>query len=740
MTADNASKLFEISQVGDLPADELTNLLKQSWGYDITEPFDVIGRLREKSSTNSRSFYILEDLHSVNDGSLLLYPIQDSDIWQAVFVGRVNNVGMNESSIEGAWVKARVELSPKAERDKHNNPFALSAVHGGIRILSDVPDDILDTEILIDGVSHVEQWVIDFYRQKHTEGISEEGEILRLKLEQEREEVVKQIESSQLALQQLRSQEEERITRLRQKIAELDEKLHENTNFLDELGEEVASRRQQHHEEIREFERQKKNLEQTLDMLKQFIEQKSKILLELDLIGQEEIDRLLGRESKRVKAAAHDYLDVFSADASKAVSYIQSYLHKKGIVYRRMVLEDFFALLTTHDLIILAGDSGSGKTNLVKSFAEAIGGKAVIVPVKPNWTSAEDLLGYYNPLEKKYLSTPFLDALFEARQNPGTPYFICLDEMNLARVEYYLADFLSLMEERDKSPEIPLYSNTEANHLISEVRNFIALIDEARSRLVKPDLVSFLDLLKDEELNAKLHELCGFREGDSLLKYHANLRRMISSYVNVPSALSLPANVRIVGAINVDETTHYLSPKVLDRAHIIRFGSPLLIDWDEAESELENFDLDFNLPVALPVTVLGERVGYPSFDREDPMVQTLTHISREFLDPLGIEFGFRTVRQARHYSAALRQLGANDELVLNNIVLHKILPKLMFDGEKPVEGNVARKDKLVGLREYLNRAMNGLDISEATFYCVDELDRVIRNAEANDWVVNYWSR
>ena len=98
----------------------------------------------------------------------------------------------------------------------------------------------------------------------------------------------------------------------------------------------------------------------------------------------------------------------------------------------------------TNDLIILAGDSGSGKTNLVKSFAKAIGGKSVIIPVKPNWTSAEDLLGYYNPLENKYLSTKFLDTLLEAQENPNTPYFICLDEMNLARVRVLFRRFSKL--------------------------------------------------------------------------------------------------------------------------------------------------------------------------------------------------------------------------------------------------------------------------------------------------------
>ena len=68
---------------------------------------------------------------------------------------------------------------------------------------------------------------------------------------------------------------------------------------------------------------------------------------------------------------------------------------------------------------------------------------------------------------------------------------------------------------------------------------------------------------------------------DSLIKYHTDLRRMISGILNTPSSIIFPKNVRIIGAINIDETTHYLSPKILDRAHIMKFDSPLLQNWDE---------------------------------------------------------------------------------------------------------------------------------------------------------------
>lgn len=741
MTQDNTPKTFYISELARLSDEELIRLLKENWAYSTSQPFDVIGRLKENRGVKGGSYFVLEDLRSINDGSAISYPLKGTDVRNRVFVGNFNKRNLDKGFLDGTWVKARVELSSAAERAKlHNNPFSLQAVQGGVKVLSDVPEEVLDTQIVIDGVHQIEQWVVDVYRQKHMDSIVKEGESLREQLDQQRGEMAKQIESAQMEFEQLKSQEGEQVAQLREEIQALNGKFNEQTDSLQDLEKKVDIARRQYRDETREFEHRKKILEHQLDTLKQFIEKKSKMLLELDLIGQDEVDGLLGRKPQTTGLQGHDFTDIFGGDAVKAVGYIQAFLYNKGIVYRRKVLEDFYALLTTHDLIILAGDSGSGKTNLVKSFAEAIGGKAVIVPVKPNWTSAEDLLGYYNPLEQKYLSTPFLDALFEAARHPDTPYFICLDEMNLARVEYYLADFLSLLEERSEFPEIPLYSAAEANHLVSEVRNFIALIDEARSKLAKQDLFNFLDLLRDEELNVKLHELCGFREGDSLLKYHASLRRMMSNYANVPSSIRLPANVRIIGAINVDETTHYLSPKVLDRAHIIRFGSPLLMDWNQVNSELKSFDLDIELPVIISTAALGEREGYPVFDHGDSLVQTLIHIVREFLDPLGIEFGLRTVRQARHYSAALQRLGASEQLILNNLVLHKILPKLKFDGEKPSDGNVAQKDRLIALRDYLNNNLKGLDSNDTAFFCVDELDRVIRNAQKNEWVVNYWSR
>lgn len=528
--------------------------------------------------------------------------------------------------------------------------------------------------------------------------------------------------------------------RLNVKLTELESQKTALLQVLGQVEKDVLVSQKALNKAETEYEEFLSNLDANMAKLNDILKTKSEMLKMLDLLEEDDLDKLLINLEEPDRREGHKFSEVFDSNYSQAIAYIQAYMWQRNIVYKRSVLEDFLALISTNDLIILAGDSGSGKTNLVKSFAKAIGGKSIIVPVKPNWTSAEDLLGYYNPLENKYLSTKFLDALLEAQQNPHVPYLICLDEMNLARVEYYFADFLSLLEERDEQPEIHLFSSSEGEVLASELKNFISLINDTAVKLDNHNINGFIDIMKNEEFNAKLHEVCGFKEGDSLLKYHSYLKRMLNSFLNTPSSIKLPQNVRIIGAINVDETTHYLSPKILDRAHIMKFGSPLLSDWSLIEDEVEDFDLDMSLPINFTSSELGERLPYPEFDRESELVQDLITLVKDYLDPLGIEFGLRTIRQALGYSEALGKFETEYKIILNNIILHKVLPKLLFDGRKVDNQNRSREDILRAMNIYLGNELNGLSFYDDADSSIAELFKVISNAEANDWVVNYWSR
>lgn len=718
----------EISELIEASSNEIIAELKQQWGYESHEELEVIGELKLYSGGSSyKPFYRIENLTDIKTGQILENPLT-----RRAANAYVENQGylfeQERVSIFSEKVQFRPSISPISERRKHNNPFLLTVKSTDLIFLSEVPKEITaDSIITIEGQDYLEQWVIEQYRLKNADLLQQEYETLKSQLESQQAYISDKV----VTLKQERNV-------LREEHEILTHEVTISQQELNELSKRILNLNQEYHH-------QEEILEHRLMSLKKLVEQRTESLLKLDLITEEELNHLLGVVDEVEHVEGYSFTDQFNGNYDNAIAYIQAFLFEKGIIYRRSVLADFLALLISNDLIILAGDSGSGKTHLVKSFADAIGGKSIIIPVKPNWTSAEDLLGYYNPLENRYISTPFLDALIEASKHPEVPYLICLDEMNLAKVEYYFADFLSLLEERDETPEISLFSDTESEILATEVRNFIALIDEAKIQTNKSDLMSFLDILRDAEMNRKLQELCGFKEGDSLLTYHVRLKRMISSYLGIPSKIKMPENVRIIGAINVDETTHYLSPKILDRAHIMKFSSPLLIDWSEIEAEIEDFPYEVDRPLIFPSSILNRRGSYPSFDKDDLLVQFLVRLVREYLNPLGVEFGLRTIRQALNYRDLLRNYESiTDGVILNQIMLHKVLPKMMFDGNRALlsgsgNENILRKDHLAKMLDQLkirldDENLQGYDSS------LEELRALIDNAITNDGVVNYWTR
>tara|TARA_B100000700_G_scaffold23245_1_gene22524 strand:- start:24563 stop:26686 length:2124 start_codon:yes stop_codon:yes gene_type:complete len=703
--------------------EELLEELRRVWEYPEHSKLVVIGKIEQISTREGRAFNVVNEIRNPYNGTFLKYPESTQKTHHTIYLGNIPNKLINEGVREGSWILFEAELAPQEERRKRDNLYELNVIANTASPLSEIPKGISQA-FASDSGDFVEEWVIDALRKSHEENVLREVNQKKTDLEAENELHLQSIE--QLGVEKKQIEES---------IAWLNNRLENTKSDSEDLQKQLEQLRTSKELEVVSYDREIIKRENKLLKLNRFIEQKTELLTKLELLDLPEEGLAATSPSER---AGHEFSEVFGSDVNAAVAYIQVYLKEKGIYYSRNVLETFYALLMSNDLIILAGDSGSGKTNLVKSFADAIGGKSVIVPVKPNWTSSEDLIGYYNPLEKKYLSTQFLDAIIEASKHPEIPYLICLDEMNLARVEYYFADFLSLLEERESQPELRLYSEAESAHLVSECRMFLSLVDEATSN--SESINSFVDILKNEELNEKLHKLCGFQDGSSLLKYHSQLRKNLGSYLSTPSSLVIPPNVRFIGAINVDETTHYLSPKILDRAHIIKFSSSLLSKWDDIEAEFEDTELDINLPVILSPAELNFRTSYPRFDREDKLVKSLLFIAEEYLEPLGIEFGLRSVRQAREFAKHAEKFEASYEQILNSLVLHKILPKMMFDGEKELDEDYAKKELLSEFRDYLGSELDSLRNLKGIDYSVAELDRVIANAKANDWVVNYWPR
>lgn len=208
--------------------------------------------------------------------------------------------------------------------------------------------------------------------------------------------------------------------------------------------------------------------------------------------------------------------------SSREVAVIIKYIKNKGFQYDDELVENFFLCLKTKPFVILAGTSGTGKTKLVKLFSEAIGAEYMLVSVRPDWSDSSDLFGHTN-LQGGFEPGAITKYVRSAIDNPNKPYFLCLDEMNLARVEYYFSDFLSLIETRKRKD----------GRIVTDPIN----IDNA-----------------GKEKNGTLY---------------------------------IPDNLYFIGTVNMDETTYPFSKKVLDRANTIEFSDvDLLLLFDTEKKEV----------------------------------------------------------------------------------------------------------------------------------------------------------
>ena len=211
--------------------------------------------------------------------------------------------------------------------------------------------------------------------------------------------------------------------------------------------------------------------------------------------------------------------DTFIEEESPlTISALKERLEYKN--YTRNLLVSFLSALRTNQIITLFGKPGSGKTTFVSAVSAALGAKCTMISVQNNWTDGMDLMGYYNPAKEHFESTPFTEALLDAYDESlrygehSRLHIICLDEMNLSRVEYYFASFLSLLQQKPKDRQIKLLPYYLQNKL---------------------------------------------QNRDSGLQRYKDF--------------ILPSNVRFVGTINSDDSTNLLSPKVIDRSFFIEMVS-----------------------------------------------------------------------------------------------------------------------------------------------------------------------
>ena len=238
----------------------------------------------------------------------------------------------------------------------------------------------------------------------------------------------------------------------------------------------------------------------------------------------------------------------------------------------------YLTAIRTKPFVLLAGISGTGKSRIVRELAfkscpvylrdndGTTPGNYCMIEVKPNWHDSTELLGYYSNLTKGYQFTRFVRFLVKAKMFPDVPFFVCLDEMNLAPVEQYFAEVLSVLETRK---HVTLADGREAikTGAIVEPVHFRKLLEMPNFHTENGGTFSVGST--DRDIYLKLFSIDTESDIDSRVGNRTDL---------TTEGLTLPDNVVIIGTVNMDDTTHQFSRKVIDRAMTIEMNGGRLMD------------------------------------------------------------------------------------------------------------------------------------------------------------------
>lgn len=348
--------------------------------------------------------------------------------------------------------------------------------------------------------------------------------------------------------------------------------------------------------------------------------------------------------------------------------------------------------------LLLAGISGTGKSRIVREFAfkscpkslqdkdGTTPGNYCMIEVKPNWHDSTELLGYYSNLNKKYQFTKFVKFLVKAKMFPKVPFFVCLDEMNLAPVEQYFAEILSILETRKhpkdtETGEVDM--DTVKTEAIIDARYFRELSEMSTAKNTQTG-ETFKNKLTDREIYLKLYDI----------KTETDIDEEVGKLHDLTTeGLALPDNVIIIGTVNMDDTTHQFSRKVIDRAMTIEMNGGNLRSMFGGSKDLEY------LPEG------EQRIWQNAFTRRyvtaDEVLEAHPEVADKLMDELPsrleainnvlkgtpFEVSYRVLNEFTIMAGVMLDENRDIELddiinqALNNILLMKILPRIEGDAE-----------------------------------------------------------
>lgn len=378
---------------------------------------------------------------------------------------------------------------------------------------------------------------------------------------------------------------------------------------------------------------------------------------------------------------------------------------------------NYLTALRTKPFMLLAGISGTGKSRIVRKLAQATVTEELqrangymgddfandrwtlhspanfeLIQVKPNWHNSMDVIGYLSNIPSPhYVFTPFIEFIVKAWQHPEVPFFLCLDEMNLAPVEEYFAEFLSAIESR----------SFEGGEYMTDpiIKPFNSFGENVAKMMVNTLFPNFTAADKNSILGNIVDHL-------------------------ETKGLTLPKNLMVIGTVNMDETTFSFSRKVLDRAmsvemNEVNYDSFLNDTTDDDLKEIvqafeENDDADLNALLVdrhIEAKEIIDELG----DDAKFAIDYLKRINA-LLEGTPFKLGYRAANEALIYLHASYEFGQTDRIAaLDNFTLMKILSRIEGDETKlKITDSEADKERIADAEVNVDEAKQYGDLNILT--------------------------
>lgn len=410
---------------------------------------------------------------------------------------------------------------------------------------------------------------------------------------------------------------------------------------------------------------------------------------------------------------------LYEAISRKAfgMNFSKKAVHKNIMNTVHSVFLNYLTALRTKPFMLLAGISGTGKSRIVRKLAQATvteelqkaeGYKGTdfandrwtlhspanfeLIQVKPNWHNSMDVIGYLSNIPSPhYVFTPFIEFIVKAWQHPEVPFFLCLDEMNLAPVEEYFAEFLSAIESRSF---------------------------EGEEYLTDPIIKPFNSFGEDVAKTMVITLFPDFTAGDT----ESAITKVIRHFRT--KGLTLPKNLIVIGTVNMDETTFSFSRKVLDRAMSVEMNE---VNYDSFLTDTTDDDLkaivkaleeddDADLNALLVDRHIEAREIID--DLGDDAKFTIDYLKRinALLEGTPFKLGYRAANEALIYLQASQEFGQTDRIAaLDNFTLMKILSRIEGDETKlKITDSEADKERIAKAEVNVDEAKQYGDLNILT--------------------------